>query len=59
MRPSVIVFGLTGLVAAAPMNMQMAGDNKYIGYVPYSGYGPYGNYASAVEEEAAKMGMGK
>lgn len=32
---------------------------RYTSYEPYASYGPYGSYHRAVEEAAAKMGMGQ
>lgn len=58
MRQSLVLIGLAALAAAAPtINMAHDGEyKKYVSYVPYGGYNPY---PKALEDEAAKMGMGK
>jgi hypothetical protein len=54
MRYVFALVALASMATAAPV--KAAEDGWYVSYVPYAGYVPY---SAAVEEQAAKMAMGK
>jgi hypothetical protein len=54
MRYVLALAALASMAIAAPV--KAAEDGWYVSYVPYAGYVPY---STAVEEQAAKMAMGK